>query len=157
MVLTPMMQARIVLRIPMREALSRIVYLKRKHGWRGIGPEETDLGGGELEEYMEWVEMLHALSAYREGEEFEYYREETIDLDEDSLSKLTPKRIEILDTISSTSFQSINELATRIGRDIKNVYEDLRVLEGLGFVKLERRGRRIHPIPLLKEITIIMS
>lgn len=152
-----MMQARIVLRISMGEALERIFYLKRKHGWGGIGPEEIYLDGGELEEYMEWVEMLHALSAYREGEEFEYYREETLDLDGECLSKLTPKRIEILDTISSMNFQSITELAAKIGRDIKNVYEDLKVLEEMGFVKLERRGRRVHPIPLLKEITIIMG
>lgn len=152
------MQVRIVLRMPMKEALDRMLYLKRKHGWRGAGHEEIDLeDGDELEEYMEWVEMLHALSAYKEGEEFEYYREEILDLDEKSLSKLTPRRIEILDTISSMNFQSINELASKIGRDIKNVYGDLKVLEKLGFVKLERRGKKIHPIPLLKEITLIMG
>lgn len=141
----------------MKEALGRIIYLRRKHGWKGIGPEEVDIDGRELEEYMEWVEMLHALSAYWEGEEFEYYKEEIFDLDKENLSKLTPRRIEILDKISSMNFQSINELAMKIGRDIKNVYRDLKVLEELGFVKLERRGKRIRPVPLLKEITIIMG
>jgi DNA-binding transcriptional ArsR family regulator len=140
----------------MGEALGRMVYLRRKYGWKGL-EGETKLEGGDLEDYMEWVEMLHALGAYREGEEFEYYREEILELDQDSLSKLTPRRIEILDRISSMNYQSINELAMKVGRDIKNVYRDLKVLEGLGFVKLERRGRRIHPIPLLVEITMMMG
>lgn len=152
------MQARVLLRMPMKEALARILYLRRRHGWKNLVPEgEAELEGEELEEYVELVEMLHALGAYREGEEFEYYREETIELDEESLSKLTPRRIEILDRISSANFQSINELATKMGRDIKNVYMDLKVLEELGFVRLERRGRRTRPIPLLKEITIMMG
>jgi DNA-binding transcriptional ArsR family regulator len=145
-----------VLRVPMGDALGRMVYLRRKHGWRGL-EGEAGLGEGELEEYLEWMEILHALGAYRDGEEFECYREEILELDRNSLSKLTPRRIEILDRISSMNYQSINELAMKVGRDIKNVYRDLKVLEGLGFVKLERRGKRIHPIPLLKEITLVMG
>ncbi len=142
----------------MKEVLGRIGRLKGRHGWMALGSKgEAGLDVGELEEYQDWLEMLHALSAYREGEDFEYYREETIELDEDSLSKLTPRRIEILDRLSSMNVRSINDLASKTGRDIKNVHRDLKVLEELGFVQLERRGRRIRPISLLKELTIIMG
>ena len=51
--------------------------------------------------------------------------------------------------------ESINELALNIGRDVKNVYNDLKVLESLDMVNLAKNGRRLIPELLVKEITFL--
>jgi predicted transcriptional regulator len=50
---------------------------------------------------------------------------------------------------------SINELATKAERDVKNIYNDLKTLESLGFVRLVKEGRRLVPDLLVKEITFL--
>jgi predicted transcriptional regulator len=53
--------------------------------------------------------------------------------------------------------ESINDLAEKVGRNVKNVYEDLRMLNGLGFVRLNRRkGKALVPETLVKEIAFIV-
>jgi predicted transcriptional regulator len=64
--------------------------------------------------------------------------------------------MELLDQLSRHRVDSINDLAVKIGRDVKNVYNDLKALEGLGFVRLEREGRRRVPELLVQEITILL-
>jgi predicted transcriptional regulator len=71
------------------------------------------------------------------------------------LSKLTPKRLELLDQMSRHNANSINELASRIGRDVKNVYNDLKVLESFRLIELVKDGRRMIPGLLVKEITFL--
>jgi len=69
------------------------------------------------------------------------------------LSALTPRRVELLYVIPRLRVRSINDLAGSVGRDVKNVYSDLRRLEKLGFVRLRRVGRNIVPELLIEEIT----
>jgi len=60
----------------------------------------------------------------------------------DELAKaLTPKRAELLAKIQEVHPTSIKELAENIGRDFKNVYNDLLVLASVGLVDLEKKGR----------------
>ena len=58
---------------------------------------------------------------------------------------LTPRRIELLQKIRELKPSSIKELAENIGRDFKNVYNDLKVLHGAGFVEFEEDGKNRRP------------
>ena len=58
---------------------------------------------------------------------------------------LTPRRIELLQKIRELNPSSIKELAEKIGRDFKNVYNDLKVLHGAGFVEFEEDGKSRKP------------
>jgi len=58
---------------------------------------------------------------------------------------LTPRRIELLQKIRELKPSSIKELAEKIGRDFKNVYNDLKVLRGAGFVEFEEDGKSRKP------------
>lgn len=103
------------------------------------------------EEFERWTSLLHALGAYKEGEGIEVSVEENFTIK--SLRKvLTEKRIRLLEQIGLGA-TSITELAKRTGqRDMKNVYEDLQMLRRLGFVALEKDGRRVVPRLLLSSI-----
>jgi predicted transcriptional regulator len=53
--------------------------------------------------------------------------------------------------------ESINDLAQKLRRNVKNVYQDLQTLSKFGFVRLNRRkGRTIVPETLVKEITFLI-
>jgi predicted transcriptional regulator len=63
---------------------------------------------------------------------------------------LTPSRLALLRTIRTRRPGSIYELANMAGRDLKNVQEDLRVLEKYGLVRMSAsrsRGRRRVRVP----------
>ena len=64
--------------------------------------------------------------------------------------------MDLLDKLSRYQANSINDLASKIGRDVKNVYNDLKVLEGLGFVRLVREGKNLIPELLVHEVTILL-
>jgi predicted transcriptional regulator len=70
---------------------------------------------------------------------------------------LTPKRLELLDSLASLRVESINDFAQKIRRNVKNVYQDLQVLRKLGFVTFKRSGKRnIVPETLVEEITFLI-
>ena len=52
---------------------------------------------------------------------------------------LTPKRLELLRLIRRHHPQSVRQLTSLAGRDIKNVSTDLQVLENLGLVETQER------------------
>ena len=58
---------------------------------------------------------------------------------------LTPRRIELLQKIRELKPSSIKELAEKIGRDFKNVYNDLKALHGAGFVEFEEDEKSRRP------------
>lgn len=155
------MLVRVIRRISLDEVRRRVAELERKYDG---SPDDSpfQFGGGQaererFEDYLEWSRMIHALRAYGEGEDFDYYTEETLELGWSGVSKLTPRRMEMLDHLSRLRPRSINDLAAKIGRDVKNVYNDLKVLEGLGFVSLVRQGRRILPELLVQEVTLLLG
>ena len=153
------MQLRIVRRIPLGEVRHRVADLEAKHGGNMDDiPDrfaEGQIDREVFEDYVDWMGMEHALRAYREGEDFDYYTEEILDIDSEAISKLTPRRMELLDQISRIRAGSINDLATKIDRNVKNVYNDLKTLENLGLVELIREGRKMIPRLLVQEVTIL--
>ena len=73
---------------------------------------------------------------------------------------LTPKRLHLLRAIRTSRPRSIYELAQRLGRDLKNVQQDLRLLESYGLVRMATsrgpgKGRRAKaPQALFREIAL---
>ena len=154
------MQFRIMRRIPLQEVNNRVTEIEEKYNevLEDI-PElfaESRIKAEAFEDYVEWVGMIHALRAYGEGEDFDYFKEEVIELNRDSVSKLTPRRMELLDFLSENRVESINELAKRINRDVKNVYNDVKALEELQFISLTGEGRRLIPELLVQEVTLLL-
>ena len=154
------MEWRIVKSIPMRVVQTRIAILAEKYGSLSLLHEEFTKGRmppGVFDEYIDWTNMDHALRAYQEGEDFEYLAEEELSLDSKEYEKLTPRRLEMMDHLSMGQYSSINEFAENIGRDVKNVHNDLRILHELGFVNLTKEGRSLVPELIVHEINILLG
>lgn len=155
------MRWRVVKRIPLMEVRSRVAAYVKKYG-----DQYTELSrefeSGKMprerfSDYVEWSSMIHALRAAGEGEDFDYYAEEDLDLTPAEFDSLTSKRIELLDYLADEHVSSINSLAERLNRDVKNVYGDLRALEGLGFIRLVKEGKSLAPELLVQEVTILLG
>lgn len=72
---------------------------------------------------------------------------------------LTPNRVKLLHAVRKSRPGSIYELAQRLGRDLKNVQQDLRLLETYGLVGMSvrtARGKRTSKVPraLFDEIAL---
>jgi hypothetical protein len=107
--------------------------------------------------YSEWADLVHAYRGYVESGELDYVVEEERELGPKETALLTPKRLELLYALASMRPESINDLAQKTRRDVKNVYEDLKTLKTLGFVSFKRRGKRnIVPETLVEEITLLI-
>jgi predicted transcriptional regulator len=59
---------------------------------------------------------------------------------------LTPKRLELLHIIKTKKPSSINELARLAKRDIKNIVDDVKYLEQIGFIVIEETKRKSTPV-----------
>lgn len=154
------MDWKVVKSIPLLQVQIRVGILTEKYGSLSLIHEEFAKGRmppGVFDEYIEWTSMDHALRAYQEGEDFEYLAEEDMSLDSKQYEKLTPRRLELLDHLAKGLYRSINELAQVVGRDVKNVYTDLKILEELGFVALTPEGRRLAPELIVYEINILLG
>lgn len=67
---------------------------------------------------------------------------------------LTEKRREILETLSEKEFDSITELTEELGRDKKNVSQDIKKLYEHGIVDLKDQGRSKKPVFNFEKIEI---
>ncbi len=67
---------------------------------------------------------------------------------------LSPKRLELLKAIREHKPRSIKELAELVKRDVRNVHRDLAILEAVGLVELEKKGKEVKPIVDYEEIVI---
>jgi predicted transcriptional regulator len=146
--------------IPMQQVQTRIAILGEKYGSLSHLHEEFAKGRmppGTFDDYIEWTNMEHAVRAYQEGEDFEYLAEEDLFLEEKEYMLLTPRRLELLDFLGAELVSSINDLAEKLERDVKNVYNDLKILEKLGFVSLRREGRSMIPEQIVYEINILLG
>ncbi|MBO8183112.1 MAG: ArsR family transcriptional regulator [Archaeoglobus sp.] len=97
-----------------------------------------------LMDYEDWVHFL-------ENPEIEIEEGEIIVSD---ISFLTPQKLQILEAVKKYKPKSIRELAEKVGRDIKNVYMDLKELEKAGLVELESSGRAKRASLKYNEIVI---
>ncbi len=87
---------------------------------------------------------------FNEKIEFDLFNDACFDL----LEIFTKKRLEMLNKLSNDSFFSIRDLAEKLDRDVKNVYEDLCALEKHQMIEFEVKGRA--KIPKLKKKVIIL-
>jgi len=107
--------------------------------------------------YFEWAELVNSYKGYVEGGQLDYVVEEIKDFKTEQAALLTPKRIELLYQLAVLRVESINDLAQKTRRNVKNVYQDLKALNKLGFVRLNKqRGRAIVPATLVREITFLI-
>lgn len=155
------MLVRIVRRLPLEEIGERVKSLERKWGMTFDEFEESFLNKrldrGSVDVYYEWASLVHAYRGYMEGGELDYTTEELRDLTADELALLTPKRLELLYSLGGQRIESINDLARKNRRDVKNVYQDLQLLSKLGFVSFKKMGKRnIIPQTLIEEITLLI-
>jgi len=67
----------------------------------------------------------------------------------------TKKRIELVRAIMNDEPRSIRDLAQRVERNIKNVFDDLKLLHNFKIVEFERMGKCKKPI--VKKKTIIFK
>lgn len=74
------------------------------------------------------------------------------------VERLTHARLRMWHQIAQSKEPlNLTALAQRLGRDKKNVSDDLRVLQNLGLVGLERKGRETHPVFKGNEIHILVA
>jgi predicted transcriptional regulator len=59
---------------------------------------------------------------------------------------LTEKRMQLLRTLTNSKPSSIRALAIMVHRDVKNVFDDLQVLDHMKIIKLVRVGRCTRPV-----------
>lgn len=152
---------RIVRRLTLEEVEERIRNYEKTQGMSFDDFEELfwkkKLDKRLIGVYSEWADLVHAYRAYVEGGELDYNVEETRDLKPEENALLTPKRLELLYSLASLRAESINDLAQKARRNVKNVHQDLKALKALGFVTFRKRGKRnIVPETLVEEITFLI-
>ena len=155
------MLIRIVRRLTLDEVKNRIKQFEKEHNMTFDEFEELflsrKLNRHVTGTYFEWASLVHAYRGYVEDGELDYVVEEIRDLSPKETSILTPKRIELLYSLANLRVDSINKLAQKTRRNVKNIYQDLKALQSLGFVTFRRRGRRnIVPETLVEEITLLI-
>jgi len=155
------MMVRISRQLTLDEVQLRINSYERQHGMTFDEFEELFLQKKVdrhfIGVYSEWAGLVHAYRGYVEGGELDYVVEEIRDLKPKEGALLTPKRLELLYSLASLRVESINDLAQKTRRNVKNVYQDLRALKSLGFVTFKKKGKRnIVPETLVEEITLLI-
>lgn len=104
------------------------------------------------------AEYKKAYSAYEESGESYYVDNFTAKLTFNDFSKFfTSKRLELINLMSKNNFDSISEISRRTKRDIKNIYDDLKILEKLGFISLNKNNKNISPKLKVESIFIDFS
>jgi len=155
------MLVKVVRRLTLEEVRDKIRGYERQHGVTFDEFEELflkkkisrDAASG----YYDWAGLVHAHRGYEEGGELDYVVEELRELKPEETAVLTAKRLELLCSLASLRTESINDLAQKTRRNVKNVYEDLLALKSLGFVTFKKRGKRnIIPETLVEEITLLI-
>jgi len=155
------MMVRISRQLTLEEVQARIKSYEQQHGMTFEEFEELFLGK-KIDKrfigvYTEWAGLVHAYHGYVEGGELDYVVEEIRDLKPKETALLTPKRLELLYSLASLRIESINDLAQKTKRNVKNVYQDLKTLKSLGFVTFKKKGKRnIVPETLVEEITLLI-
>ncbi len=118
---------------------------------------EGKLGSSSIKAYFEWGELVDSYKGYIEDGQLDYSVEEIKDFKPSQVALLTPKRLELLYHLARLRVESISDLAGKIGRDVKNVHQDLQALAELGFVTLnKRKGRAIIPETLVEEVAFLV-
>ena len=70
---------------------------------------------------------------------------------------LTPKRLELIQTLMSEEVGSIRELAEVLDRNPSEVHDDVHTLEEYGIIELRKEGRAKKPVVPYDDIDINVS
>ena len=156
------MLVRVVRGLTPEEVSMRIKALEKEHGMTFEEFEELYLekkiDKALFSVYFEWAGLVHEYRSYVESGEFDYVVEEVREMNPREMALLTPKRLELLCSLAKLRVESINHLAQKVHRDVKNVHEDLMALKDLGFITFRKRGKRnIIPETLVEEITLLIQ
>ena len=156
------MLVKVLRRLTLEEIEDQIRSLERRHAMTFDEFEELFLTKNvdqqSVDVYFRWATLVHAYRAYVESGELDCVVEELHDLDSNELRAFTPKRLELLYSLSNLRVESINELARRVRRNVKNVHQDLQILRKLGFINFRKKGRRnLVPEALVEEITFLIQ
>jgi len=73
---------------------------------------------------------------------------------DDLMGTLTPRALDLIETIRREEPASINETARVVDRDVKNVHEELSRLAQLGIVFFEEDGQSKRPVVWFEELII---
>jgi len=157
------LRIKIVRRLSLEEIRRQLTIHETKRGMpfsefeRRFVERKVDVGL--FGEYVEWASLVHAYEAYEEGGELDYTVEEAREIKTEELEKmLTFKRLELLRIVSTSHVESINDVARKAARNVKNVYNDLKALEKIGFLHFRKVGRRnLIPESLIEEISVIIQ
>jgi DNA replication protein DnaD len=155
------MLIRIIRSLTSEEIEEKIKKFEKEFGMRFEKFEEQflkqRLNGKLARIYFEWAELVDSYKGYIEEGTLDYTVEEIKDFKPEQAALLTPKRIELLYKLAALRVESINDLAKKVRRNVKNVYQDLQALSKFGFVKMDKRkGRALIPETLVKEITFLI-
>jgi len=155
------MLIRIIRSLTSEEIEEKIKKFEKEFGMRFEKFEEQflkqRLDGKLARIYFEWAELVDSYKGYIEEGTLDYTVEEIRDFKPEQAALLTPKRIELLYKLAALRVESINDLAKKVRRNVKNVYQDLQALRKFGFVKMDKRkGRALIPETLVKEITFLI-
>jgi DNA-binding transcriptional ArsR family regulator len=155
------MLVRIVRQLTLEEVQNRIKNYEKEYNMKFDEFEELFLEKkvqrSLIGTYYEWAGLVHAYRGYVEGGELDYVVEDIRDLKPEEAALLSPKRLELLYSLASLRIESINDLAQKTRRNVKNVYQDLKALKSLGLVIFKKRGKRnIIPETLVEEITLLI-
>jgi predicted transcriptional regulator len=99
-------------------------------------------------------EITQRFEALDRGDIPEPLYQVTFQREEDLQRLLSAKNIQLLRTIARESPESIRALARSVGRDIRQVHDNLQELEAYGLVDLEDAGRAKRPSVWYDEIEI---
>jgi predicted transcriptional regulator len=70
------------------------------------------------------------------------------------METLTPRVLDLIEAIRQKEPASINETARVVGRDVKNVHEELTQLAQQGIIFFEEDGQRKRPVVWFDELVI---
>lgn len=88
------------------------------------------------------------------GEDIDPLYEITFQREEDLQRLLSANNIQLLRSIARESPESIRALARGVGRDIRQVHDNLQELESYGLVEIEDEGRSRRPSVWYDDIEI---
>lgn len=76
---------------------------------------------------------------------------------DDFFEVFTKKRMELVRSIMSNQPQSIRELANNVDRDVKNVFDDLKILQNVNIINFQDCGNCKKPVVSKKTIIFSLS
>lgn len=73
---------------------------------------------------------------------------------DDLMATLTPRTLDLIESVRREGPDSINDAARIVGRDVKNVHEELSRLARLGIIHFEEEGNSKRPVVWFDELVI---